>query len=704
MPANLTFKRDFFCLDDQLGFDRYVLTLAEMITDKHFRTPFCIGIHGDWGSGKTSFMRQLEEQLKKRTTEVMAVPVWFNPWRYGKEEHLIIPFLRTIAAALKGYEGSEEPTLKDILAKAAEQISKAARAIAYGATFKFSVLALSGKDMIDREAKLGKDDIAALTDGLPDIYYGIIDHLQKAVQDQGFRLVVFVDDLDRCLPEKVVELLEAIKLFLDLEGYLFILGVNRLVVEEGIRRHYAYSGNEADAGDQGGKAGTLAEKYLEKMIQMPLELPPIEPSRKRKLILSLLENSTLSEYSHLIEYGIAGRPRDIIRFVNFLAFFCRLAEKLKHDLALEPENSGRPGNWQELVKRYFSPEFYVKWAILAFAFREDHRLIIGVTSHFFLLQQAARRGKDGRSQDDEKNEAPAVNLREGLRRVLVEGTAFAEEPWLIRKYVHLADAVGQVTAAERMVFSPAGLQAGMNVKGHPAIGAMARVSRGPFLYGDDKKPANIEEDFEIDVYPVTNRQFADFLNECFPGGQEPKTWGGKQIIYQEQSRLSRNTPSQTAAPWSIEEGYDDHPVTGVTWFGAVDFCRWRTEKEGTIAAPFRLPAEIEWEKAARGDGGNEYPWGNEFDPSKCNTEESGRKGTSRVTDYPEGKSPYGCYDMAGNVWEWTGSAYDDDSKVIRGGSWFGGRAAARCACRDGDDPDDGDDNIGFRCARTIKMN
>ena len=81
--------------------------------------------------------------------------------------------------------------------------------------------------------------------------------------------MVFVDDLDRCLPEKAVELLEAIKLFLDLEGYLFILGVNRLVVEEGIRRHYAYPGNKADDGGQGGKAGTLAEEYLEKMIQMP---------------------------------------------------------------------------------------------------------------------------------------------------------------------------------------------------------------------------------------------------------------------------------------------------------------------------------------------------------------------------------------------------------------------------------------------------
>jgi predicted KAP-like P-loop ATPase len=94
MPHRLNFQTDGFSSDDQFGFDRSTITLPAMIRDKGFSTPFCIGIYGDWGTGKTSFMRQLEKRLKEGDGKPRPVPVWFNPWRYQKEEHLIIPFLK----------------------------------------------------------------------------------------------------------------------------------------------------------------------------------------------------------------------------------------------------------------------------------------------------------------------------------------------------------------------------------------------------------------------------------------------------------------------------------------------------------------------------------------------------------------------------------------------------------------------------------
>lgn len=94
------------------------------------------------------------------------------------------------------------------------------------------------------------------------------------------------------------------------------------------------------------------------------------------------------------------------------------------------------------------------------------------------------------------------------------------------------------------------------------------------------------------------------------------------------------------------------------------------------------------------------PWGDEFDKEKCNTAESGIGKTTRVTRYPNGISPDGCYDMAGNVWEWTASKYDEGTMVLRGGSWSDVRNDARCAGRNRYISCDRVDNIGFRCVRT----
>ncbi len=118
----------------------------------------------------------------------------------------------------------------------------------------------------------------------------------------------------------------------------------------------------------------------------------------------------------------------------------------------------------------------------------------------------------------------------------------------------------------------------------------------------------------------------------------------------------------------------------------------------------RLPSEEEWEKAARGTEGAKYPWGNEFDGFLSNTEEIFIDGTSQVDEFPEGRSPFGCFDMAGNVWEWTGSCYEKKEiyRLLRGGSWDDNRDVARCANRYWSLPEYRNCYFGFRCARTLK--
>ncbi|MFQ5330033.1 MAG: SUMF1/EgtB/PvdO family nonheme iron enzyme [Thermodesulfobacteriota bacterium] len=251
--------------------------------------------------------------------------------------------------------------------------------------------------------------------------------------------------------------------------------------------------------------------------------------------------------------------------------------------------------------------------------------------------------------------------------------------------------------------------------------SMVRIPVGRFLRGSYEDSAEwpvrwIELDgYCIDRYPVTNEEFIEFLNTSFSGGKEIKDEGGNKLISIEGSRIS-----DAGGLYHIDdEQYREHPVNNVTWYGAKAYCRWRSEREGMV---YRLPTEAEWERAARGEWGRRYPWGNEFDKEKCNMSQSGKGTTTEVAHYVDknGESPYGCYDMAGNVWEWCEDSYKGEYykespvinpvcteesvfSVLRGGSWLNGSVYCRAAYRDVIIPSLRNYYTGFRCARTLKL-
>jgi formylglycine-generating enzyme required for sulfatase activity len=181
-------------------------------------------------------------------------------------------------------------------------------------------------------------------------------------------------------------------------------------------------------------------------------------------------------------------------------------------------------------------------------------------------------------------------------------------------------------------------------------------------------------------------------------------------VYVEATRVSAPSLWEGGKPLP---GTENHPVVSVSWADARRYCDWLTETLGHV---HRLPTEAEWEKAARGPDGRVYPWGDAWDPSFCNTSESGLEATTPVDRYPQGASPYGVLDLAGNVWEWTSSARADypyeaadgresevggDSvrRIVRGGSCLLDQRYARCATRYGSDPMRRPWVYGFRVVR-----
>lgn len=228
------------------------------------------------------------------------------------------------------------------------------------------------------------------------------------------------------------------------------------------------------------------------------------------------------------------------------------------------------------------------------------------------------------------------------------------------------------------------------------------IPAGDFLMGSDPEKDEHARDAEqpqhclylpnyyIAKTPVTNAQYLAFV----------RATGYRQLEHWKEG----NPPS----------GKYEHPVAAVSWFDAMAYCRWltdvwRTEGKITSNEIVRLPTEAEWEKAARGSDRRIYPWGCRWDVRLCNCKEANKRDTTPVDHYPEGTSPYGLLDMAGNVYEWTISLwgrnrdrpefkypYDPndgreslDTKVIkervlhvlRGGSFNSDTRYVRCAHR-----------------------
>ncbi len=235
---------------------------------------------------------------------------------------------------------------------------------------------------------------------------------------------------------------------------------------------------------------------------------------------------------------------------------------------------------------------------------------------------------------------------------------------------------------------------------------MALVPAGRFIMGSFATASHWEcpvrlieifEDYCIDKYPVTNKKYCAFLNEVKPDKQILNKCINLEGAFELEGAFknARCRIKKAFNHYMVEKGYEYHPVVYVTWYGAEAYAKWACK---------RLLTEREWEKAARGSNGRRVPWGNDFDKAKSNTYEAGLRNTTPVDEFPDGISPYGCYDMAGNVPEITDSWFDEkDTKVVRGGSWCITHGGESCAARDWFALDESrNSDIGFRCARDVK--
>lgn len=221
---------------------------------------------------------------------------------------------------------------------------------------------------------------------------------------------------------------------------------------------------------------------------------------------------------------------------------------------------------------------------------------------------------------------------------------------------------------------------------------LCAIPAGSFVMGSDP-PEGAENEhprrrvetgaYRIGETPVTNSEYAEFVRE---GYARRECWCGEGWAWREANAIVKPRFWDDPA-WSAYLG-PEQPVVGVSWYEADAFARF---------CGLRLPSEAEWERAARGDEGRRFPWGDEWDPDLA-AHRGGARHTLPVRSIAKNRSPWGLQDCAGNVWEWCNDAYGPGLRSARGGAWNAHPPQLRCASRNAWPPEARFSNLGFRIA------
>ena len=284
---------------DELERINLVKRLSEIIVSAD--TPITLGVFGEWGSGKTSLMKMTQEYLER---EHQINTVWFNTWQHQHSDHIIIPLLQTIRAVSDSW-GIKGNTLKFLTILGTTIGDVVLRSVTVGSVSADSIISLGEKyEKQYFEAK--------------SVFLKIQDNFAEAVKEvvgEDGRLVIFIDDLDRCLPEKSLEILEGLKIYLSVPQVVFVLGADAAVLNRAVKSRYKDSESINDI-----------RNYLDKLIQMSFEIPKMSETiatRYCQILVSQLvigDESLLQGYIPIIVKSLDKNPRKIKKLFNSLAF------------------------------------------------------------------------------------------------------------------------------------------------------------------------------------------------------------------------------------------------------------------------------------------------------------------------------------------------------------------------------------------------
>jgi len=284
------------------------------------RGPFTIGVFGKWGEGKSSVLRQALSLIDESVSD--AICVWFNAWQYDHEPYPVVPLALTIAERVDSEIPESDRHENASRWITLREIGTALRALASGLTLKTPFLDVNVKGILSElDRSEGTSEGEPLRPGLYQKAFGLLQAASATAADGTERppIVVFIDDLDRCLPQHALRLLQAIRLVFSQPGFIFVLALDRDPIVHYLTREYEKIGMDHPQ--------SCARSYLDKMVQLPLWLPP-HKARFRGFIETLLKRDELKQHPEvkkavgglieLLTTGTEANPRAVVRLINSL--------------------------------------------------------------------------------------------------------------------------------------------------------------------------------------------------------------------------------------------------------------------------------------------------------------------------------------------------------------------------------------------------
>lgn len=672
----MKFVYDDYADKDEIGHDFTRKALVNLIkqTPKNRRGSFTVGVYGEWGTGKTSMLRMMESDFSSDTD---VETIWFNPWQFANDDNIIGAFFHVLAQQLVVIAAAAqlENDRKSALAAFSEKARRAASSISFKPGLDVAVPFL-GKLKVGAEEKAKSGDalspeeiVTRYANEATSTYYDLVRYLREATEGQPFRLVVFIDDLDRCDPSQAIDLLDGLKVLLDIPNFTFVLGVANNRMESAARSRFSFAEGDDEE----------IASYLDKIIQFSFLLPRPDPEKVVSNIImpALKLDGEKAEYAHLILDVLGSNPRSVKRFLNSVAFANELSVLRFSD---------REPDFEKVLKS----------ALVAFDAPDLHRALSKHPEALLDLESSIR------SLDYDN----VTDIRE---------TVSTGNPSIDRH-------IGNATAVKLVKILSGGestsFQSVADVADYLALSTESVKAPSSKVHFESSTlmSASASTPFKIDLAKIPVRPVIDLAG--INRDAEPYSFFmSRNLVTQElyEAVMSKN-------PSAFRDKL--HPVEQVSWRQAVEFCNKLSEQtarkpcydlseESVLldrdADGYRLPTEVEWEQALAGysnldsrvaEEATELAWF--MSNSSAQSQAVGLKDS---TDD-------GVYDLLGNVWEWVWnwSASPEDvgigfdafgpenghDKICKGGSWANFKNVLGAGIRAKHDPETRENNIGFR--------